>query len=467
MRVRSWSIRVRITVGSVLIAAVLLVLAAGAIHLQIRSITERSDESLATSDLTPIEADIRSNPTETPDIPASGVLVVILGPQGTAPVETVPRGIHEAIERRRGADSTFQVGTQDANYVVVTRTVATDAGDWHLAAARSTAASDLTVAAIDRSLVIGLVFVLAAFAVAAWLLATAALRPVARMRANAERLGAGDGGGELPVGTADDELSALARTLNAFIARVRTTAARERQMVSDASHELRTPLAVITTQLELAHGSFGDAAALERELRAAEVSLARLSRLATTLLQLSQLEALEATGGAGRGESAASSELVTELMLAVDRARSLAAPDDISVEFEVGALWEGEVYPIAATSFGRILDNLVMNSINACDPGGQVSVDVRQSDGELRVVVTDSGTGIPEEFLPLAFDRFSRPDSSRARSSGGSGLGLALVRALVDRAGGRVDLRNGPSGGAVASVTLAKAAAPPPTPANM
>ena len=111
----------------------------------------------------------------------------------------------------------------------------------------------------------------------------------------------------LPIGTAHDELAALARTLNKFILQVRRSAERERQMVSDASHELRTPIAVLKTQLELAHLASGDAGALEAEISAAERSVERIAGLATGLLQLSQLES-GPTGASGSG-----AELVAEL----------------------------------------------------------------------------------------------------------------------------------------------------------
>ena len=455
-RFRAWSIRLRITLGSVLIATIVLAGAAAAIHFQAGSITQRSDETLAVGDLSSFEADIRSNPTEPPDTPAAGVLVVVRDPGGRTVIETVPRELHDRFEEARdgGEDNhTVRIVAGGTEYVVVSRTVDTPAGQWSLWSARSAAASNLTTTSIDRSLLVGIVIAIVAFGGAAWLLATAALRPVARMRSSAEALSRGEGSGELPVGPADDELSALARTLNDFISQERTTALRERQMVSDASHELRTPLAVVATQLELAHASFGDAAALEREVLAAEVSLARLSRLATMLLELSQIEALEASGAPGRGEEATGAELVSEVMLAVDRARLLAGPDGIAVEFDASVGRDAERYPVSPTSFGRIVDNLVMNSIAACDPGGRVTLDLRQLDEGLRVVVTDTGTGIPHDFLPLAFGRFSRPDSSRARSSGGSGLGLALVQALVDRARGSVSLENGTIG-AIATVEI-------------
>jgi two-component system OmpR family sensor kinase len=97
---------------------------------------------------------------------------------------------------------------------------------------------------------------------------------------------------------------------------------------------------------------------------------------------------------------------------------------------------------------GQLLDNLISNAANAMAGHGSVTVTlVRSGDGALLTVV-DTGPGLPENFIPFAFDRFSRPDHSRSSSSGGSGLGLAIVHAIVERAGGRVLLRN--TGGGVA-----------------
>ena len=137
----------------------------------------------------------------------------------------------------------------------------------------------------------GSIILVGVFGGAAWLFATLALRPVALMQRTARTLSLDANGGELPVGPVHDELFELATTLNAFIQRMRDTAQREREMVSAASHELRTPLSVMTTQLELAHKHFGDAQALEEEIRSAEHTLARLSRLAGNLLELSRLDA--------------------------------------------------------------------------------------------------------------------------------------------------------------------------------
>jgi len=450
----SWSIRARITAGSLVISAIVLVFTSLAVHAQLRTITRDSDESLATADLTSIAAEIESNPRGPLDEPSVGTLVVVRDPQGANQVQTVPHEVQEAVSRREGGNETFTVREDGTEYVVVARIVETSDGAWQLWAARSTAASDLTVRAMDTTLVAGTLLVLAAFGGAAWLLASAALRPVARMRETADSLSRGAGDAELPVGTANDELSALATTLNRFINRVRATADRERQMVSDASHELRTPLAVVQAQLELAHASFGDADALKREILAVEVSLARLSRLATTLLELSRLDAAQSEGSPGRGETASGSELVTELMLAIDRARLLAGSADIAVDFEVGDV-TGD-FALSPTAFGRVVDNLVGNALAATARTSGLVVELRERTDGVRLTVADTGTGIPEDFLPRAFDRFSRPDSSRERSADGSGLGLALVQAITERAGGAVTLANRPGGGAVATVDLPK-----------
>jgi signal transduction histidine kinase len=208
-------------------------------------------------------------------------------------------------------------------------------------------------------------------------------------------------------------------------------------MVSDAAHELRTPLASLKTQLELAHDDFGDAPALAAHLTGAEASVERLSSLATNLLELSRLESNEAAAGA-----ASTSELVTELMGSVDRARMLALAKGAEIGFDLVETDEERRYPIDAQAFGRVADNLLSNAVAAVAPGGAVEAILRQDAGGVILEVTDNGPGLPPEFLAKAFERFSRPDSARAASAGGSGLGLALVKATAVAAGGTVELQN-------------------------
>ncbi|MEH6782146.1 MAG: HAMP domain-containing sensor histidine kinase [Rhodoglobus sp.] len=439
------SIRARITLGSVAAATILLLLALVVVRVAVHNILADADSSLAASDLTSFVTDITANPDEAVDDPGTGVLVYITDPAGDVQVNTLPRDITEAIERATTTDETFVLkddhGDHDdeRSYIVASQTVSTAEGTWELFAARSTSSSELALRGLDRILIIAGIALLLGFGIASWALASAALRPVNAMRRQAEQL-SGDTSAALPVGAARDELSALATTLNDFLSRIRASTDREKQMVSDAAHELRTPLAALKTQLELAHGDFGNAEALAAQVTSAEASVDRLSSLATNLLELSRMENEVSRGSASAGV------LVDEFMGCIDRARLVGMSRSARVDFTVDVAQETTEYAVAAQPFGRVVDNLLANSLVAIPADGEVVASLVQDESSLRLEVIDSGPGMPEEFIPIAFDRFSRPDSSRTESTGGSGLGLALVNAIASAAGGSATVENAPNG---------------------
>ncbi|CAN5259579.1 hypothetical protein BH11ACT3_BH11ACT3_21340 [soil metagenome] len=445
---RRLSIRARITIGSVLIAAVLLAGALLLVRAQVASVLSDSDVTLATGDLASFVRDITVNAAAEVDDPGTGVLVSVRSPTGDLEVDTLPHDVRMEVDRRPSADTEFRMTDDEGRgFVVVGRLLQTPAGEWMLWSARSTSASELAIGGFDSVLVVSGLALLAGFGLASWLLATLALRPVTRMRRRAESLGAAIDG-DLPVGSADDELSALARTLNDLLGRVRASTHREKQMVSDAAHELRTPLASLRTQLELAHDDVGDADALARHLRSAESSVDRLASLASNLLELSRLEAAESSPP----RHTETAVLVRELMGAVDRARLVALATGTEVAFDLSATDEQHAYPLDAQAFGRIVDNLLSNAVAAA-ASGAVDASLTQDDHALTLVVSDDGAGMPDDYIAHAFERFSRPDIARGSHSGGSGLGLALVHALVSAAGGTVELHN-TTPGFQATVTL-------------
>jgi signal transduction histidine kinase len=439
------SIRARITLGSVAAATILLLLALVVVRVAVENILADADSSLATSDLTSFIADIKANPDEPIDDPGTGVLVYIVDPAGDVQVNTLPRDLTKTIARATPSDDTFVLmddhGDHDdtRSYAVSSRKVSTPDGTWELWAARSTSSSELAVRGLDLILVIAGIVLLLGFAFASWALASAALRPVSAMRRKAEQL-SGDADSALPVGAADDELSALATTLNDFLARMRASTDREKQMVSDAAHELRTPLAALKTQLELAHSDFGNADALAAQVTSAEASVDRLSSLATNLLELSRFENEASTGSASAGV------LVDEFMGCIDRARLVGMARSARIDFTVDVATEVAKYAVTAQSFGRVVDNLLANALVAIPAEGEVVASLTQVGHSLRLEVLDNGAGMPEEFIPIAFDRFSRPDSSRTHATGGSGLGLALVHAIASAAGGSASVENTPTG---------------------
>lgn len=431
------SIRSRITIGSIVVAGILLSIALVIVRAQVATTLTDADAALAQSDLTSFRVDIQMHGAEKVDDPGTGVLVYVRDPSGTVQLNTLPRDVQDIVNSQAARDSqTVIIDDEGRSYIVVGRAVSTTKGQWALWSARSTSSSQLALEGFDRVLVIGGLALLAGFAVASWLLTSVALRPVTAMRRKAEALGLEGSEATLPVGAAHDELSALATTLNAFLARQRAATEREKHMVSDAAHELRTPLAALRTQLELAHADFGDAAALAVQLTTAESSVKRLSSLATNLLELSRLEAHESSG------FARAAALVDEFLGSIDRGRmvGLVKRADISFDVQVGA--EDDAYSVDPQAFGRLIDNLMSNAVNAIGEGGTITAHLRQCPTSLDLTVADDGPGMPEKFLPMAFDRFSRPDESRSTRTGGSGLGLALVQAVATAAGGTAELQN-------------------------
>lgn len=446
---RRLSIRARITLGSAAIAAVLLAVALFAVHAQVAIILGNTNVTLAQGDLVSFEKDIVANPTESVDDPGTGVLVYVRNPAGVVEVNTLPHDVNLAVDGRATATEQFTITDDEGrNFVVVGQSVQTSDGTWALWSARNTSSIELALDSLNGWLIGGGLALLFGFALASWLLASAALRPVAAMRRQAELLGSDPGDGGLAVGDVHDELSELAMTLNDLLARVRDSAAREKQIVSDAAHELRTPLAALRTQLELAHDDFGDAHALAAQVSAAEDSVQRLTSLASNLLELSRLDATSE-----RERASTVSQLENEFLGSIDRARLLGLGTHADIGFELELTDAAARIAVDSDSFGRMLDNVLVNSIAATGQGGEVTASLRQSQVGLTLEVRDDGPGMPESFLPRAFERFSRPDGARTSATGGSGLGLALVRAIAEAAGGSATATNSHPG-LVVTVTL-------------
>jgi len=429
------SVRARLTIGSSLLALVLLTGAVLLARAQVSSLLASTDVTLASSDLTPFISDLKVNAGEHIDQPGAGVLVEIRDPSGAVEQNTLPDELRDRVEHERGDGRVIRATADGIPFTLASRTFTTSDGTWQLWAARSGAAHQLAEEGLDRVLIIGGAILMAAFVVASWLLARAALRPVERLRRRAGELGDSVDADLLPVDASGDEIAELASTLNAFLQRIRMSVDREKQMVSDAAHELRTPLAALRTQLELAHDDFDDPDALRLEFVAAEASVARLSSLASNLLELARLEHAPELG------SITDEAMTEELGEAIDRARLLAVPKDARIGFS-SELPAGTRYPLDRATLGRLLDNLLSNAITAIAHGGSIQVSLTARDHAAVLSVRDDGHGVPDSFLPRAFDRFSRPDDARSSRSGGSGLGLALVKAIAVGTGGDVAIRN-------------------------
>ena len=437
------SIRARITLGSTVIAIALFSAALFVFRLEVQSILTETTATLLRNDAAPLVSALVENPANPIREAGEGQLLAVVGPDGIVVESTLPKKLAAELRpiTELGSEPVSVTAGQSSYWVLKTTVMASD-GEWTIISARNQEALGLLMSELDQVLLIGAFVLVSGFAVASWLLTGAALRPVNRLREEAESLSV-SGSSELLVPTGKDEVSQLAVTLNDFITRLRNSVDREKQVVNDASHELRTPLAVLRTQLELAHLNSGNAQALEQDIDDASATVNRLSRLATNLLELSKLESQQpqaAIDWAG---------LESEITASVDRARSARSSATLEVAYEIAGDDVDGRYMLSRTNVGQLVDNLISNAIAAMDGAGTVTVSLdRYADGAILRVV-DSGPGMPAEFLPFAFDRFSRPDDSRSSGTGGSGLGLAIVQAIVEYAGGTVKLRNTGSGLAV------------------
>jgi two-component system, OmpR family, sensor kinase len=435
--INGFTIRTRITAGTLVIGLVVSAIAGFLLYADVSSIIHTSTIELLDSDLAPLEVAIKRAPTDPDTRAGEGQLAALISPAGKTVTSNFPDSLKDRVdELSRLSHGAHAIGSGRHDYLVLTERISTSAGVWTAIVARSLQPGDLVLDHLVRTLLIGTLVLFITFGVASWILSGAALRPVSRMRREAERLGSQDTIGMLPVGAARDELAELAVTLNEFLERNRQSIDRERQMVSDASHELRTPLAVLVAQLSEATRTEDDPAAQLRAVANASETAARLSRLTTSLLELSKLEATSSTS------VSAWPELANELALSIDRARVIAQSKLIEVDFEIADGDGKRRFDVSAANFGRLIDNLLANSITASPEGGVVHAAMSVGASGLELKVVDGGTGVPEDFIPIAFDRFSRADTVRATPDGGSGLGLAIVAAIVTQAHGTIEMRN-------------------------
>jgi two-component system phosphate regulon sensor histidine kinase PhoR len=210
---------------------------------------------------------------------------------------------------------------------------------------------------------------------------------------------------------------------------VRRAELQRRDFVGNVSHELRTPLAALRSVVEtLADGALDDRPAAEDFLRRADHEVERLINLVEELLELSRIES---------GELPLDIQ-PTDVRALLQEALELARPEATRrrVELKLDVAPEIEVVELDAKHIDRAVYNLVQNAIKFTPRAGSVTVSARLVDDALEVSVRDTGVGIASSDLPRVFERFYKVDQSRA--SGGTGLGLALVKHAVEAHGGQV-----------------------------
>jgi signal transduction histidine kinase len=288
---------------------------------------------------------------------------------------------------------------------------------------------------LKEVLLIGLPIALVLSALAAYGVATAALRPVSAMRAEAAEISRLESGHRLPVPQGRDELSQLGDTLNEMLDRLERSAERERGFVASASHELRTPLALLRTELELALREGRSPEELREAVASAASESDRLVQLAEDLLVLARADE-------GRLPVRPEQLDVAELLATTAR-RFQTRAADAGRELQV-AEPDGLVLRADRLRAEQALANLVDNALRHGE--GAVELAAEPAGDGVLLHVRDRGPGFDPALNGHAFERFTRGD--RARSRGGTGLGLAIVDAIARSHGRTAGAASREDGGA-------------------
>jgi len=295
--------------------------------------------------------------------------------------------------------------------------------------------------AAEARTVVGVLGVTAIFASGLVIVASAPLgHDVRRLESTVRAIEAGDRSVRAGI-ERSDELGHVAKALDELTTRLELLE-REREsyeaertaMLSSIGHDLRTPLAAMRAALEaLVDGVAPDP---DRYLRSMQHDIAALTDLVDDLFLLARIEA-------GRLELVRAPVDLTELAdEAIEALTPVAERHGVSLGLDATGSVSVLGNPVAV---GRVIRNLIDNAVRHAPTGSSVRVAI-SNDGIPTVRVVDEGPGFPPGFVEHAFDRFTRADASRGRSTGGAGLGLAIARGLVESLGGRIWIESPPGG---------------------
>jgi two-component system, OmpR family, sensor kinase len=286
------------------------------------------------------------------------------------------------------------------------------------------------------------------------------LQPLHRMAGVSWTIAGGDLSRRFTGPAGSREVSTLARNFNHMIDRLEASLRSQQRFTADAAHELRTPLTALggNVELLLLGADEGDPQRVQKVLRTMDLEIQRLTRLVNDLLQISRVEGQTHLQLARVDVAALLRDVAAELRLVGPHATI-----DVRAEGALPVLGDRD-------KLKQVLINIGDNALKFTPPGAAVTMTATRMGQSARLRISDCGPGIPAADLPRIFDRFYRSDASRARISGGMGLGLAIAKAIVDAHHGSIVASSIPGRGATFTIDLpldvaALAAVPPSAPA--
>ena len=280
-----------------------------------------------------------------------------------------------------------------------------------------------------------------------YFLARKSLASIASMNSQTQRISAENLSQRLDVTSPRDELGRLATTINDLLARLESAFNAQQRFIADASHELRTPLAVLRGETEVALAKQRTADEYQESLSLIQEEAERLSRIVEDLFILAR-QPLDAPVTLMR-ERVLLNETVKDCaraahVLATRKGVRLTTQNDAT-----GINLSGDKELIT-----RMILNLLDNAVKYTPAGGEISLALTRQNGNAEITVRDTGIGIAESDRQRIFDRFYRVDKARSRALGGAGLGLSIVRWIVEVHGGDIRIDSTPGGGSTFTVDL-------------
>jgi two-component system OmpR family sensor kinase len=302
--------------------------------------------------------------------------------------------------------------------------------------------------------------VLGALAILSWWVVRIGLRPLQRMGETAGAIAAGDLSRRVEPADESTEVGRLGLALNSMLGQIeqafdeRTKSeARLRRFVADASHELRTPLTSIRGYAELfRRGANARPDDLAKAMQRIEEAAARMGVLVEDLLLLARLDQ-------GRPLEYHAVDLTRVAGAAVDDLRVTSPDRTVQFESNGAVVVNGDEHRLR-----QVLANLLENARTHTPPSTPIEVKVGVEGDDALIEVRDEGPGMSEEDAARAFERFWRADPSRARESGGAGLGLAIVSAITEAHGGSAEVVTAPGAGATFRIRIPRERLQPPAP---
>jgi heavy metal sensor kinase len=300
---------------------------------------------------------------------------------------------------------------------------------------------------LRRDFFAGVPLVLILASAGGYFLARKSLAPIASMNSQTQRISAENLSQRLDVTSPRDELGRLATTINDLLARLENSFKEQQRFIADASHELRTPLAVLRGETEVALAKRRTADEYQQSLSLIQEEAEQLSRIVEDLFILAR-QPIDAPARLMK-ERVSLNETVNDCARA---AQVLATRKGVRLTTESNSAaidLNGDRELIT-----RMILNLLDNAVKYTPAGGEISLALTRQNGNAEIVVRDTGIGIAEADRQRVFDRFYRVDKARSRALGGAGLGLSIVRWIVEVHGGDIRIDSAPGRGSTFTVDL-------------